>query len=133
MAFKHGSKTVVKINAVDLSTFTNSTDFNTDADMHDTTTYGKTAHTFQAGLTNGTVTLKGVYDSGAAGPGKTLRPMIGGTSQTFLYQPEGAGTGNPQRSVSVLVKAYNESSPVADMIKWQADLQMTDAITDTTL
>jgi hypothetical protein len=132
MAFKHGKDTAVSVNSVDLSAFTNSTDFNTDADVHDTTTYGQAAHTFQAGLTNGTVTLKGIYDSGASGPGKTLRPLLGGASVTLLYKPEGTGTGKPSRSVSVVVKSYNESAPVADMITWQADLQMTGAITDTT-
>jgi hypothetical protein len=132
MAFKHGKDTVVSVNSVDLSAFTNSTDFNTDADVHDTTTFGQSAHTFQAGLTTGTATLKGIYDSGASGPGKTLRPLLGGASVTLLYKPEGTGTGKPSRSVSVVVKSYNESAPVADMITWQADLQMTGAITDTT-
>lgn len=132
MAFKHGKGTVVSVNAVDLSVFTNSCDFNTSSDSHDTTTFGKTAHTFQSGLTNGTCTLKGIYDDGMAGPGLTLRPLLGGASHTLLYKPEGTGTGKPQRSASVILTAYNESAPVADMITWQADFQLTDAIVDTT-
>lgn len=132
MAFVHGKNSVVSVNAVDLSAYTNSCDFNTSADTSDTTTFGKSAHTFVPGLTNGTITLKGIYDSGASGPGKTLRPLIGAAATTFLWKPEGTGTGKPQRSVSAICTAYNESSPVADVITWQGDFQMTDTISDTT-
>lgn len=132
MTFVHGKGTITTINAVDLSAFTNSVDFSTDADVHDTTTFGKAAHTFAPGLTNGTVTMKGIYDTGASGPGKTLRPLLGAAAVALAYKPEGTGVGKPLRTVNVLVKSYNESAPVADMISWQANLQMTDAIVDTT-
>lgn len=132
MAFKHGKTTVVKLNATDLSAYTNNAAFKRSADSHDTTTFGKTAHTYEGGLKDGTVTLTGFYDDGASGPKAIVEPLLG-TKVTFLYQPEGAGTGNPQDSVSVLVTAYEETAPVADMITWSATLQMSDTVTVTDL
>ncbi len=133
MAFVHGKSTIVTIDGDDLSAYTNNTQFNRSGDSHDTTTYGKTAHTFQSGLKGGTATISGIYDSSAAaGPGGVLRPLVAGAAVTFIYKPEGTGTGKPQASVSVIVTAYEETSPVADMITWSATLQFSDAITDTT-
>lgn len=132
MAFKHGKTAVVKLNATDLSAYTNNVAYKRSADSHDTTTFGKTAHTYAGGLKDGTVTLTGIYDDGASGPRAIVEPLLG-TVVTFLHQPEGAGTGNPQDSVSVLVTAYEETVPVADMITWSATLQMSDAVTTTDL
>lgn len=130
MAFTHGKNTFVSLNAVDLSAFTNSTEWKQAADSHDTTTYGKNSHTFAGGLLNGTATIKGVYDNGTTGPHDVIQPLIG-TVVTFIHRPEGTGVGRPQNSVSVLVTAYEESSPVADMCMWTAELQLSDTITST--
>lgn len=133
MAFVHGKDTKVLLNAVDLSAFTNSTAFNRTADSHDTTTYGQTGHTFQGGLTNGTVTLTGSYDDAAAAtPAVVLSGLlVAGTITTFLFQPKGLGAGKPQRSCSVQVTGYDETSPVADMITWSATLQISGAVNST--
>lgn len=128
MAFKHGKDTVIKLNAKDLSAFTNTSELNQSADSHDVTTYGKTAHVYAGGLTDAKASLSGIYDSTAvSGPRAAIQPLIG-TVVTLIRQPEGAGTGKPQDSVSVLVTGYVETNPVADMIKWSCDLQCSDAI-----
>lgn len=126
MAFIHGRNTVVKVNNVDLSAFTNSTSFGDEDEMHDTTTYGRDRKTYHAGLGDGTITIGGIYDDGAAGPRSTLKPLKAAkTAVPFLFRPEGTGSGKAQSSVSVLVSSFNESAPVADMIAWTAELQMT--------
>lgn len=132
MAFVHGKTLAVSLNATDLSTFCNSVEFKRSYDSHDTTTFGKLSHAFTGGLGNGTCNLKGIYDNGAAGPRAIVEPLLG-TVVTLLHKPEGAGTGNPQDSVSVLVQSYEESSPVADMITWTATLQMSGEVTTTDL
>jgi hypothetical protein len=134
MAFIHGKNTVVKLNAVDLSTYTESTDFNDGVTVEKITTYGptRTRESYGASLGDGKITLKGTYDDGASGPAKTIQPLMdAGTAVTFLFQPKGTGAGKPQQSVSVIVTAFNVSSPVAGYSKWTAELQMSGDITRT--
>lgn len=130
MAFIHGRNTVVMLGATDLSVFTDNVAFNQSADSHQTTTFGRNSHTFQGGLKNGTSTLTGTYDDGVAGPEAIINPMIG-TTVVFVYKPEGAGSGKPTRTVSVVVTGYEETSPVADMVKWSATLQHTGDVVNT--
>lgn len=126
--FVHGKDTYISVDGVDLSAFTNSTAFNRGADTHDTTGYGKKAHTHNGGLLNGSVTISGTYDNGAAGPAATLDPLLSETVE-FILRPEGTGVGKPERTCSVVVAAYNESSPVADMVTWTAELTISDEVT----
>lgn len=131
MSFVHAKSAFVSLNAVNLSTFVNSTDLKQEADEHDTTTYGKNSHTYAGGLKDGTVTLKGIYDNVTAGPKATIQPLLG-TVVAFIYRGEGTGTGKRQDAGNVLVKSYEESAPVADMIMWSAELQLSDDLATTT-
>jgi len=130
MAFVHGKNTYISLNAVDLSAFTNTSEFERGADSHDVTTYGKNDHVFSGGLGNNRATMGGIYDNGAAGPRDTIEPLVG-TVVTLVRRPEGTGSGLPQDSVSVLVEKYVESSPVADMVTWSCEMQCSDAVTST--
>lgn len=130
MAFVHGKNTVITVNAVDLSAYTNTSTFTRGADSHDTTTYGKNDHCFSGGLGNNTFSMGGVYDNGSSGPRDTLEPLVG-TVVTMTRRPEGTGSGLPQDSVSILVTSYVETSPVADMVTWSLEAQCSDAVTST--
>lgn len=130
MPFIHGKAGFVSLGGVDLSAFSNNIEFGRSADSHDVTTFGKNAHVKQGGLGDGTVTLQGVYDDGAASPEATIDPMIG-TVVTLIYRAEGTGSGRPQKSVGVLVQEYTETTPVADMITWQLTMEASDVMTKT--
>lgn len=132
MTFIHGKDTVVTLNASDISAFTNSTDFEDNTTVHLTTCYGASRETKKAGLGDGQVTLKGIYDDGASGPRGIIKPLkAAGTAVTFIFRPEGTGSGKAQSSVSVVVESFKESAPVNDMISWECVLQMTGALTET--
>lgn len=131
MAFIHGKSAVVTVDAVDLSTFTNNVAFNRSVDSHDTTTFGQSGHTYAPGLTDGSVTLSGIYDDGVAGAPTKLRALLGGANVTLIYRPEGVGAGKAHNSCSVQVTSYSESAPVADMISWEAELQISGSVTIT--
>lgn len=131
MAFKHGKDAYVSLNAVNLSAFCNNTDLGREADEHDVTTYGKSAHVYSGGLLDGSVTIAGVYDDGASSPEAVIEPLLG-TVVAFVYRPEGTGSGKPERSGQVLVKNYEETTPVADMITWSCELQLSDTLTKST-
>lgn len=130
MAFVHGKNTYISLNSVDLSAFTNQSEFGREADTHDVTCYGKNDHVFKGGLGLGEATISGVYDDGTSGPRDTIEPLIG-TNVTLVRRPEGTGSGKPEDSVNVVVRRYVETSPVADMVAWSATLQLSDAVTST--
>lgn len=132
MAFRHGKDTVVTLNAVNLSAFSNSTAFNDETEANETTTYGRARKTYMAGLGDGKVTLQGVYDDGASGPRATILPLkAAGTAVEFVFQPEGVGVGKAQSTVDVIITAYNEAAPVGDVIAWTCEMQMTGPKDDT--
>jgi hypothetical protein len=132
MTFIHGKVTAVSLNGVNLSTFTNNAQSKRSADSHDVTCFGKNAHVYAPGLTDGEGTLSGIYDNTAVtGPSAVFRPLVGAAVVPFVYRPEGAGSAKPNALVSVLVTAYEETSPVADMVTWSATLQFSDSIDDT--
>ncbi len=128
--FIHGKDTFISLDGDDLSGATNASELGVTADTHDVTTYGKSAHVYQGGLTDGTAKMSGIYESGSAGPKAVIQPLVGQTVE-LIRQPEGPGSGLPQDKVDVVVKGYTESSPVADMVTWSADLQLSDAVDST--
>lgn len=130
MSFSHGRKTFISLNGVDLSSFVTTSQLEKTADQHDITTYGNDNHVYQGGLKDGTCTMSGVYDNTAGGPRATIQALIG-TTVTLIRRPDGTGVGKAQDSVTVLVKKYNETNPVADMVTWSCDMQMSGAVTTT--
>jgi hypothetical protein len=132
MAFSHGRKTFISLNAVDLSAFTTTSALEKTSDKHDVTTYGNDNHVYSTGLKDGTCTMSGVYDNTAGGPRATIQAIqSAGTAVTLIRRPDGTGTGKAQDSVSVIVTKYNETNPVADMVTWSCDMQMSGAVTTT--
>lgn len=127
MAQQHGKDTVITLDGDDLSAYSNSFSYERSADSHDTTTYGKDSHVYTGGLKDGTATIEGIYETGVAGPRAVIAPLLG-TTVPLVYKPEGTGTGKPQDTVDVVVTAYNESSPVAEMIQWTCELQLSDDV-----
>lgn len=129
MPFIHGKGSVVSLGGSDLSIYSNSVEWERNADSHDVTTYGKNSHVKQGGLLDGSATVEGIYDSTAAvGPRPVVLPKVG-TVVACVWRPEGTGAGKPQDTVNVLVAGYSESSPVADMITFSIDLEMSDDMT----
>lgn len=124
----HGKHTVVSLDGVDLTDYSNNSTLEITADSHDTTTYGKNSHVFSGGLLNGTATISGFYDSTAVtGPKAAIQPLVG-TVVELIHQPEGEGLGLPQDRVDVLVTKYTQTHPVADYVTWTVDLQFSDDV-----
>lgn len=131
MTFVHGKGAVVSLNAVDLSPFTSKVGFDREADGHDVTAFGKNSKVYFGGLKDAKVTMEGTYDNGATTSPRAVIEGALGTVVVLIYKPEGTGTGRPIRTVSVLVTKYKESTEVADMIKWTAELQCSDDVVGT--
>lgn len=133
MAFIHGRFTFVSIDGQNISTFTDTTDFDDKgSEAHETTTYGQRRKTYSGGLGDGSVSIGGTSDDGASGPRAVLKPlMAAGLPVEFIFRPHGTGTGKAQSIVDVLVTGYKESNPVGGMVKWTAELQMTGDLDET--
>ena len=130
MAQVHGKSGAILIATKDCSPYTNQIDWKQKADDHDTTTFGNTGHTYAGGLTDGTVSLKGIYDNTASvGPRAAIKVILG-TVVAFKYRPEGVGTGKPETTCNVLVKTYEESVPVNDMVSWSAEFNISGSVAD---
>lgn len=132
MAFVHGKDLAVSLDGDSLSAYCNNVEFEQEAEAHDVTTFGKDSKVFFGGLKEGTATLEGTYDNTAGtGPAAVVRPLLG-TTVEFIYQPEGVGSGKPTHTVDVVVTNYSETAPVADMVTWSAELQLSDDVATTT-
>lgn len=131
MTFIHGKRTFFSLGGDNLSTYTTTSQLERTSDSHDVTTYGKDAHVKQGGLLDGTSTASGIYDNTAmTGPRAVIEPLIG-TVVELIRQPEGPGAGKPQDKVDVLVVKYVETNPVADMVTWSVDLELSDDVDST--
>lgn len=132
MARVHAKDTYVSLDDNDLSTHTNTSQVTKGADSHDTTTYGADGHEYEGGLENSTITMAGVYDSTAlTGPRAVIMPLVG-TKVEFVRRPEGTGSGKPEDTAQVVVTSYVETSPVADMVTWSCDMQVSGTIVSST-
>lgn len=127
MTFIHGKNTEVSVNSVDLSQYTSESEINRGTDTHDVSAYGNDAHAFGAGLNTGTFTMGGTYDNTAStGPRDALLAVYALNAPVpVLRLPEGDGMGKPQDAFDAILTSYVETNPVADMVKWRADFQIT--------
>lgn len=130
MAFVHGKNTYISVDGDDLSAFTDASELDRSADIHDVTTYGKNAHVKVGGLLDGKGSLSGTYDSGVTGPRAVLEPLLGQTVEV-VRRPEGTGASKPMDTFDVVVGRYVETNPVADMVKWSCELEITDDVDST--
>jgi hypothetical protein len=131
MAYVHGHLAVFKQASTDLSAFINSVEVKRKADDHDTTTLGDTAHEYSGGLTDGTITIKGIYDAGATTtPRVTVQGALG-TVVAWTHQAAGTLSAKPQMTGNGLVTSYEESAPVDDMVTWSAEYKISGPVTIT--
>lgn len=115
-----------------ISPYLNTVGFSRQNDTHDTTTFTKTGHTFVGGLTNGKITLNGLWDKTASTGSQTVLNSLLGLGTTTVgweYGPEGNSSGKVKYSGEAVLESYDESAPVADLVSFTAVLQISGAVT----
>jgi hypothetical protein len=134
MPFRHGSKAVVTVNAVDLSAFGTNLELSVDVDTADTTTFGSTWKTALAGVAGAKMTLTGDYDGTVTtGPASAILSVIAaGVAVAIVHKPGGTLTGQRTNSFSGLVTSYSETSPVGGIVSFKAEILATGAVTSVT-
>lgn len=128
MAEVHGSVTYISLGAFDISTFTDKCDAKYSADEHDSTCYGAAGHEVAPGLKVHGYSIGGKYVNGATGP-RTKILALHGTKVAAIVRREGTGAGLPEETSTVHVKEVNFSNPVADIIRWTAELTVSGVVT----
>lgn len=118
-----------------LDTYLNSVAFSRQNDTHDDTVFTKEGHTFQTGLTNGTITLDGFWDKTAStGAATVLDSLVGLDTVTlgFEYGPEGRTAGQVKYSGECILASLDYTSPVADLVSFTCQLQISGDVTKST-
>lgn len=121
----HSKRTVIIIDANDVSTFCTDSTCEQSVKTEDNTTYGKDAEVYDPQLLSGAFSCSGKYDDTAAGPRAILKPLVG-TKVNVKYRPEGTGPNLPQDSFDAVITKYNETAPVAGYRSWSLDTQPSD-------
>lgn len=136
MAFVHGKGSVFKIDnsggaLQTLTAYVDSIEMNNTVDTAESTTMGSEVKTYLSGQSDATLSISGKWDSTAStGPDAVLRGLIGlETTSTFEIGPEGSTSGKVKYSGECFLTSYVASMPVADVVTYTADFQVTGAVT----
>jgi poly(3-hydroxybutyrate) depolymerase len=106
------SNPLVTVNAVDLTDQTSAANFTRVIEALESTSFGKTARVYTAGLVNSTLSLT-MYNSFAATETYATLAALVGTSTTVKIKPTSAATSatNPE---STLTGCYLETLPIVN-------------------
>lgn len=136
MAFVHGKGGVFKIdNAAGtlqiLTAFVDNIDWNNTVDTAETTTMGAEAKTYLSGQSDATFSVTGKFDGTAVtGPHVILTGLVGlETTSSFELGPEGSTAGKQKILGECFLTNYTFSDPVGDVVSFNADFQVTGAVT----
>jgi hypothetical protein len=132
MAFKHGKNASFKVDnsggtLTDISSYLNEVSLPRSIETGETTSFGNSAKTYLVGLSDATLSVSGTWDA-------TLDAHLAGiigqaASVSFEYGPEGTGTGAIKYTGEAFLTSFETSSPVADVVTFSAEFQVTGTIT----
>jgi hypothetical protein len=127
--FRYGAKALVTVNAIDLSSYCDDAGLDVGVETAETTTFASSWKTFIEGLASAKFSLKGNFDpTVSVGPAAVLTSLIGGGAKTIVFNPAGTAVGELKRTVSAILTAYAETSPVGGKVTFTATFQGTGAV-----
>jgi len=131
--FIHGKSTDFELDDTggtsrSLSNVLTSVDFPETIDTAESTAFGSTSKSYLVGLRDSTISVSGLWDA-------TVDGYIIGTepaSRTFIFGPAGSTGGYVKYTGEAILTNYSVSAPVADVVTFSLDLQVTGNVTRTT-
>jgi len=110
VAFAHGSKASLSVNATDISTYLKSTGLSRSIDEADTTTLQPAGSHKSSipGLIDDEIPLEGLFDPAVDAAINTV--IAGGALVAFIYGPQGTTTGNVKYSGNGYFTKYEVKS-----------------------
>jgi hypothetical protein len=121
--FRHGKKTAVLLNGTNMSPFLNEATTTQEIETAETTTFGEQDKTYIVGLSDGTISTSGLFDSTAGASDAVLSGIIAQEDNTFTVLPEGATAGARSIIANGQLTSYEISSPVGDVVAISAEVQ----------
>lgn len=137
MAFVHGKAGAFKIGTVatpgtvvDISAYLDNISFPESVETGETTVFGQASKTYVVGLKDSTVSISGKWDSVVD---TQLFALLGNaTAVTWEYGPAGSTVGLVRYTGTGFVTSYEVTTPVADVVTFSAELQVTGNVTRNT-
>ncbi len=135
MAFRHGRLASLSVGGTVIQAYLDTEALNVTGETADTTTFGSTWRSSIAGLLGGTVSGGGLYDPTATtGPMAVLWAALTGlVPVTVLYYPGGNVSGQRLYTFTALMTSVNETSAVADAVRFTFDMQITASVVPTVI
>lgn len=121
--FRHGKRTAVLLNGTDMSPFLNEATTTQEIETAETTTFADQDKTYIVGLSDGTISTSGLFDSSAGASDAVLSGLIATEDNTFTVLPEGTVAGTRSIIANGQMTSYEISSPVADVVAISAEVQ----------
>jgi hypothetical protein len=142
MAFVHGKNSIIKVDnaagvLTDISAVTNSVELPRSLDTGETTAFGKNAKEYIPGLSDGSVSISGLYDPAIdAILSAAVDAVANGTqaSGTVEWSPNGAPNSatKPKYTCEVIWTEYSVSAGVGDVETFKLEGQRTGGTTRAT-
>ena len=91
----------------------------------ETTAFGSSNKSYIVGLKDTTISVSGLWDA-------TIDGYLSGTepaSRSFIYGPAGSTSGYVKYTGECIMTGYTQDNPVADVVTYSVDLQVTGAVT----
>ena len=128
--FVHGKSTDFELDDTggtsrSLSNVLTSVDFPETIETAETTAFGATSKSYIVGLRDATISVSGLWDA-------TVDGYIIGTepaTRSFIFGPAGSTSSNVKYTGECILTNYSVSAPVADVVTFSLDLQVTGNVT----
>jgi len=133
--FVHGKNAQLELEGTNLSNTLNEISMPREIETAETTAFGDQDKTYITGLSDATVSLSGMFDATTDSAIATIITNLKSgsiASASFTYGPSGSASSNPKFTGEALVTSYEISSPVADVITYSLELQVTGGVTAST-
>jgi len=125
----------VAASVTNISAYADQFDWPQSTDMHEVSAFGDDDKSFVVGMANGdTVTCSGPLDValGTFISAVKAGQSAGSATSTLTFSPGGSVSGQIKVSAEVYVSAYNISTGVNGRAEYNASLQVTGAVTNST-
>jgi hypothetical protein len=125
MAFVHGKSAQVLHNEYDLSAYFNDLSASRSVETAETTAFGSSAKTYIVGLSDGTISLSGMFDGAAGAVDAEMTDILGSNSGAVITISTAASLALGTRVISATGKltSYEVSAPVGDVVAANAEFQ----------
>lgn len=125
MAFIHGKSAQVLHNEFDLSSYFNDASISRSVETAETTAFGATAKAYIVGLTDGTISLSGMFDGAANAIDAEMTDVFGVNAGSVISISPSGSTAIGTRILTATGKltSYEVSSPVGDVVAANAEFQ----------